>query len=113
MGNVFIFCCVYFFKYLGDWYQAQDINKWKKVDWKKIITFFSLIKFKVEIFYFLKYLGDWYQAESDVVKSVFIFCSVYLFKYLGDWYQAEGIPAFFQPSSTTCIRATYGDMGNK
>jgi hypothetical protein len=33
------------------------------------------------------------------------------FQYLGNWYQAEGIPAFFQPSSTTCIRATYGDMG--
>merc|ERR1712004_932333 len=28
-------------------------------------------------------------------------------KYLGDWYQATGTPAFFQPSGTSCVKATY------
>eukprot|EP00095_Tigriopus_kingsejongensis_P008704 maker-scaffold894_size84319-snap-gene-0.10 protein:Tk08704 transcript:maker-scaffold894_size84319-snap-gene-0.10-mRNA-1 annotation:"PREDICTED: uncharacterized protein LOC103307970" len=28
--------------------------------------------------------------------------------YLGDWYQVQGIPTFFSPSDSTCIRATYG-----
>merc|ERR1711936_912034 len=32
--------------------------------------------------------------------------------YLGNWYQYEGIPAFFAPSGTSCIRATYGDRGD-
>jgi len=31
-------------------------------------------------------------------------------KFLGDWYQVSGLPAFFQPEGTTCIRATYGEM---
>ena len=29
------------------------------------------------------------------------------------WYQYEGLPAFFAPSGTSCIRATYGDNGNR
>merc|ERR1711997_650010 len=29
-------------------------------------------------------------------------------KYLGDWYQISGLPAFFQPAGTSCVRATYG-----
>ena len=33
-------------------------------------------------------------------------------QYLGNWYQYEGIPAFFAPSGTSCIRATYGDRGD-
>merc|ERR1711874_566849 len=32
--------------------------------------------------------------------------------YLGNWYQYEGLPAFFAPSGTSCIRATYGDRGD-
>merc|ERR1712110_544190 len=32
--------------------------------------------------------------------------------YLGDWYQYEGLPAFFAPSGTSCIRARYGDRGD-
>merc|ERR1712213_48082 len=28
-------------------------------------------------------------------------------KYLGDWYQITGIPAFFQPSGSSCVKATY------
>jgi len=28
-------------------------------------------------------------------------------KYLGDWYQVQGIPSFFQPADTHCVRATY------
>merc|ERR1711963_47235 len=31
-------------------------------------------------------------------------------KFLGDWYQVQGLPAFFQPAGTSCIRATYGEM---
>merc|ERR1712212_760753 len=31
-------------------------------------------------------------------------------KFLGDWYQVSGLPAFFQPEGTSCIRATYGEM---
>merc|ERR1711997_1312496 len=30
-------------------------------------------------------------------------------EYLGNWYQYEGLPAFFAPSGTSCIRATYGN----
>ena len=33
-------------------------------------------------------------------------------QYLGNWYQYEGLPAFFAPSGTSCIRATYGDRGD-
>ena len=33
-------------------------------------------------------------------------------QYFGNWYQYEGIPAFFAPSGTSCIRATYGDKGD-
>ena len=32
-------------------------------------------------------------------------------QYLGNWYQYEGLPAFFAPSGTSCIRATYGANG--
>ena len=32
-------------------------------------------------------------------------------KYVGDWYQSQGIPTFFQPSGTKCVRATYGNNG--
>merc|ERR1712086_1032133 len=31
-------------------------------------------------------------------------------KFLGDWYQVNGLPAFFSPEGTSCIRATYGAM---
>jgi len=30
-------------------------------------------------------------------------------RYLGDWYQISGLPAFFQPAGSSCIRATYGE----
>merc|ERR1719273_1047887 len=33
-----------------------------------------------------------------------------VYKFLGDWYQVNGLPAFFQPEGTHCIRATYGEM---
>merc|ERR1711973_783209 len=33
-------------------------------------------------------------------------------RYLGDWYQVSGLPAFFQPAGTSCIRATYGETGS-
>ncbi|XP_059079065.1 apolipoprotein D-like [Tigriopus californicus] len=29
-------------------------------------------------------------------------------QYLGDWYQVQGIPTFFSPDGSTCIRARYG-----
>merc|ERR1712038_101245 len=29
-------------------------------------------------------------------------------EYLGNWYQISGLPAFFQPAGTSCVRATYG-----
>jgi len=32
--------------------------------------------------------------------------------YLGDWYQVSGLPAFFQPLNTTCVRATYGALND-
>merc|ERR1712020_619899 len=31
-------------------------------------------------------------------------------QFLGNWYQVNGLPAFFSPEGTTCIRATYGAM---
>jgi len=31
-------------------------------------------------------------------------------KFLGDWYQVNGLPAFFSPEGTSCIRAKYGEM---
>jgi len=36
------------------------------------------------------------------------FCSV---QYAGVWYQNQGLPAFFQPSGTRCIKANYGLKG--
>ena len=33
------------------------------------------------------------------------------FQYLGNWYQKEGIPVFYAPSGSKCIRATYGARG--
>ena len=31
----------------------------------------------------------------------------FLYQYTGDWFQVQGIPSFFQPADTQCVRATY------
>ena len=56
-------------------------------------------------------------ADFDASKVVLanlhlaeIFFLLYL-QYLGFWYQYSGIPSFFSPSQTKCIRATYGAKG--
>ena len=54
--------------------------------------------------------------KSDCViltRNIFKFGNFicYLFQYVGKWYQYEGIPTFFQPSGTKCVRATYGVNG--
>jgi len=32
--------------------------------------------------------------------------------YLGDWYQQQGNPTWYQPASTGCVKAVYGDNGD-
>jgi len=32
--------------------------------------------------------------------------------YLGDWYQQGGNPTWYQPASTGCVKAVYGDNGD-
>ncbi len=34
------------------------------------------------------------------------------FQYLGDWFTQQTTPAFFQPPTSTCQRAQYGDNGD-
>ena len=51
----------------------------------------------------------WIQLKDYLPFSISIF---HFPQYLGNWYQYEGLPAFFAPSGTSCIRATYGDRGD-
>jgi len=34
-------------------------------------------------------------------------------QYTGSWYQVSGLPAFFQPSGSSCVRANYGANGKR
>merc|ERR1719215_118704 len=44
------------------------------------------------------------RASCPVVSSK---SSFDINSYIGDWYQVQGIPSFFQPAETNCVRATY------
>lgn len=54
---------------------------------------------------------DYVIGENILLIEWHSFILIYL-QYIGDWFQIQGIPNFFTPDNSTCIRASYGDLGD-
>ncbi len=51
-------------------------------------------------------------ASFSIVCYTTVQLILFCLQYLGDWYTQYTTPAFFQPSGSKCIRASYSNRGN-
>ena len=93
--------------------QHSILKKWDHFQYSTFIrqnnreTLILFTFYEVTHFDFTEFLQQKTLLKLFVYLKIELLNRYFQFQYLGDWYQVQGIPSFFQPADTHCVRATY------